>query len=353
MPRLITTILLALAVVSVSSRALATDDPYEAVYGDVARACQKPGHHCWQQTLDDLRKLPPASTEREKQGYLLSYYMISKFAYWVGDNDEAKHLFTQAMQLAKGIEIDKGVTAEPVVTLDAVPVYLITRDYPKALGLLDQAQSGFARYATDGQQPAPLEMDVFRAASLIGLRRDEDADALLEQILGRLDFNERVPFEEWGVGPEPVDPYAFGRRVAARYFREGRTQDALSLLDLLDAKRAKAMAVKLQPGEIPVPTWAERTDVAELLYDRAVIQLSQGKPDVAAELFNRVLSRHKDDASAMRKHALLRLAKIKRDVGKLDESNTLQTAGEKIVVVEEPRTPDPLADTLGWIDERQ
>jgi hypothetical protein len=188
-----------------------------------------------------------------------------------------------------------------------------------------------------------------RCAALIGLKRDAEADAALEDLLKKLDFEGESPWEGVPFGPQPLDPYQTARRIAAHYMRERHFEQAMALLKMVEEKRVKTMAIKTKEphrGEY----WAATLDPADILDDEASVYVAMGRDDQAESLLMASLQQLDGATNRQMKRTLSKLAALKIRAGRQAEANDFATRAGAITLEEERPMTDPLATTLGFAE---
>lgn len=348
--------LIVLLAFGISSQAQAADNTKnnQKTQFDDSPVCEPvPVSKCWKRLADYLEKAKPPQNEREFGDQLFSYIMMAKLAYWARDFSDAKEINRLALDLSKkrkftGRDADMSASIVGImININLANLALSTRGYAEALGYLDQYSSTWEKMGKpDGE---PDELVLMRCAALIGLQRAREAEVLLEQLLKKLNFSGRAPWEANPIGLEPVNPYESGRRIAAHFMREGKHEKALAMLQSMEQKRTETIP---QMPEEPMPGgyWATLGEPTALLDDQAAIYLKLGRDAEAEPLLRASLLVPEKKSGKKLPLVLTRLAELSRRKGQITEADALMLRAKAITRQEQWEKIDPLASTLGYLD---
>lgn len=256
-------ILLATMLSSAAASVHAVDSRQQADAG--AEACyQEPHSRCWQAAADFLEKHPGDTAEERGVQYL----SLSVLARKAGDFADASRFLARAEEelmpaavAAAAPDADAAGFMGRVFKLVAAQIQLSEHDYAGALAslqLVGEKALGDAEF-----------VQLSKAAALVGLGRDSEAEPILRGLQGKLRLDGARGYCATGMLPgiEELNPYDVGRRIAAFYARLGKKRDALSLLETLEAARV----LNLRDGAYPSQPWANLIEPASLQQDRAIV----------------------------------------------------------------------------------
>jgi tetratricopeptide (TPR) repeat protein len=311
------------------------------VFSDLAKACGEPKPGCWKSVGERLAQRAAPRSEREREDQVADIWMVATVASDVADFAESKRLYDRALAMAHGMAVHDEF-AEAAIKIDAAKPYLLTRDYAVALRLLDEALSSSAAATESG------EFSLLRAAALIGLQRNAEADHILQGVFDHLDFDGIMPFDGLPFGPQPVDPYDTGLRIAAHFGREGQYDKALTLLDTLDGKVLSAAGKPAEHGVFP-RHWVDKASRVAILDGKAAIYLAQGRQALAETTLQQAIQIPEQDAEPNLRRALARLATVERQSGQLKSADQLEQRA-RAIRTEKYFVPDPLVGTLAAFD---
>lgn len=235
---------------------------------------QRPRSNCWRPAADLLEQQTDMKTDLKGFDFL----SLSLLARRAGDFSDAYRLLARAKE-----ELARAAATMPVAGTDgtnnfelifkylAAQIQLAGRDYEGALINLQHAAVG-----DFGNADMVL---LSRAAALIGLGRDSEAEPILRSLQKKLPLDSGRGFCATGIlpGMDELNPYDVGRRIAAFYFRTGKAQEALSMLQVLEQARVK----NLRTGDDPSQPWAALIDPKSLLEDQAIVLHAMGNQSVA------------------------------------------------------------------------
>lgn len=308
-----------------------------------------PESRCWLPLLKYLESLPPAQSERAQMEVVFSYAMLAKSAHLVGDLAESKLYYQKTMSMADALprEFTAEFASEPASTFfktDAAALAIRMREYSQALRYLNDVSDFMQRIEKVPARPGTVSL--LRCGALIGLHRDAEADAELQAMLSKLDFDGQAPWEAFPFAPEPIHPYTTARRIAARYVKQGSPGRALDLLSLVD-ERWRANQPKSPDEAYWGPKWATVQSRADLLLDMAAIHLTLNHGEQAELLMREALVIREKEGQPKLRRTLDALASLYRRQGLEAQAMALSARAAAISANNLWESPDPLADTLG------
>ena len=303
---------------------------------------------CWKPLADALAKAP-ATAEKDKGDRAFQYWTLAKIAYFSGDFADSRKFFNTTLDLAKDVRLSDDVLPYPealslMVGLDIAALDLTEHDYASALYHIEAYVVREKRVRKINEEPSSAAL--LHCAALIGLKRTDEADALIQDFLKKLDFDAQGPLDGWPIGPQPLNPYRAARRIAAYDLRAGHFEEALNLLDDIEKKRKLKLATNSEVSSPGIP-WASLVDPADILFDKAVVYLTQGQDGKAEPLLRESLATRGEKADRQTKQVLTRLAELDKRIGKNAEADELAARAAAIHPVRTWENVDPLADTLG------
>ncbi len=340
---------LALMLFVVSARAALASpaDPKNALFEEVERMCSPtPQTHCWQKAAQMLSQMSPALTEREHEDQLFAYWYLGKVAYLVGDLADARLFYDDAARVIsrKGPSVGKAdsTALRAILDVDEAELAKSMRDYGGTLILLDR----FAAFQmNNAEQTIAAEATLMlRCGALIGLRRH--VDECLQNLLKRLDFAGDSPWGGVLIGVQPLNPYQAARRIAGYFTREGKFDQALTLIQELESARKATLARSPAQAGFRKP-WAALVNPVDILDDQAAVYMAQGN-DVAAEpLLREAMALSEKTPGPPLKRTLIGLAQLSLRTGRTQEAAALMARAEALIQTGETDRSDPLALTLG------
>lgn len=307
---------------------------------------------CWQRLESYLIQQPNPISLHDREDQLFNYYILAKHAHFSGDHVESEQFYAAVMKLAVDLPIidgDKEFYLTPIVHFDLAMLFLSMHAYDKALTNLGAANEIAIKDAYS--EDFTMAISCARVATLMGLNRLAEAESLLAKILASLNYAAMRPWEGTLIGPEPLDPYTTGRKIARIYQRLGQEEEAIHLLDLLEEQRSlviRRFETAKEP-KISHGPWASETPQSDILNDKAEIYISQGKIREAEALLLPILRLTTSADDSGRKRALLKLAFIKKNKGELKEAEQLTQQALSIKIKEQERQHDPMLATFGFI----
>lgn len=343
---------LALGIAS-SAKAATQDKNYEDAMSATYFSCRvQLQSKCWKPLADVLAQTKAPTTEQEREDQMFDYWILAKTAHWVGDFADSANFYDTTLTLAKGLKIKPDGKGNPsdigsIVKIDLAALDLSAKDYSSAFRILDEI-TPLEKDLLAGDSIA-VSTSFMRCAALIGLKRTAEADAALQDLLQKLDFQGESPWEGMPVGPQPIDPYDVGRRIAAYYLRIGNYDKAMATLQMIDTRRKETLAGAAQDAPRR-RYWALGLAPADILDDEAAIYLAQGRDDQAESLLRTSLKMREPKADRQLKRLLTRLAALDRRKGNISEADEFLTSAATIKADESRTGADPFADTLGLAD---
>lgn len=184
---------------------------YENLYREIGAICSiNLDAKCWKPFADQLTQLSPPATQRERDDQFEGYWMLANIALMVGDLPESKEFFDIALKMASNLKPDPKAGAEQafagmMIRIGEADVSLSMRDYAAALKYIEEYSAMAKILSERGLLFDSVALQ--RCAALIGLKRDTEADAALEDLLKKLDFEGERSWEGVPFGPQPLDPY--------------------------------------------------------------------------------------------------------------------------------------------------
>lgn len=326
-----------------------SNDAYELLTND----CQTDNQSkCWKRLEDYLVQQKKPTSQRGREDLLFNYYILANFAHRSGDYRESEQFFANTLKLAVNVPIKDGgkeFFMTPMVQVDLAMLFLSMREFEKALACFDGANNTLAKESLFEDHKKAIALG--RVAALGGLNRLSEIEPLLPSILDSLNYNETLPFEAWLFGPDAIDPYATGRKIARVYQRLGQEEKALHVLDSLEEKRALFTTKSGTDEETLLRrrTWASQTHQSDIFNDKAEIYLSQGKNREAEMLLLPISKFEIGKEDSARKRALLKLAYIRKTEGNLIEVERLTKQALSIKIRDEEPRHDPMLATFGFI----
>ena len=346
-------VLLAFGIFSQAQAASNAKNHQETQLDDSPVCTPVPVSKCWKRLADLLEKAKPPENEREFGDQLFSYVMMAKLAYWAKDFSDAKEINRLALEFSKkgkftGRDADMSASIFGImININLANLALSTREYAEALGYLDQYSSTWKKLGKpDGE---PDELVLMRCAALNGLQRGSEAGVLLEQLLKKLNFSGRAPWEANPIGLEPVNPYESGRRIAAHFMREGKHEKALALLQSMEQRRTQTIS-QMPKDPVAGGYWATHGEPTALLDDQAAIYLKLGRDAEAEPLLRASLLVPEKKSGKRLPLMLTRLAELTRRKGQIAEADALMLRAKAIPRQEQWEKIDPLSPALGYIE---
>ncbi len=328
-----------------------SQDAYEGLSSAAIMTCNnEPQTQCWKPLADRLDQLKAPETKQQRQDVLIAYWMLAKAAHSVGDLYESKKIFDITLKLASdarssGLAEEESSFIRLEIGYDRATLALSMHDYASALRDLDGVSS-FIKEATQNG-PEPDSVMLSRAAALIGLGQTSEADATLGTLLKTLKYDGQSPWEGFPIGPQPLNPYETGRRIAAHYLRERRFEDALTLLETLKSEREKTLA-NLPNERVRGEYWARLTKAADILDDKAGVYSAMGNDDQAEQLLKASILEREKTRNRQLRSTLEQLSAVEKRKGNAAEANDLAQRAASIKAEKAPS--DPLGATLGFVN---